>query len=152
MSKTILVFTELPWCSCQKLCNCACMIYWYVLLPGGSVGKEAACSAGDTGSFPGMGRKCNTLQNSCLENPMDREAWRAAVHGSQRVRHNWSDLAHIHTSQFYSTDLYVCLYARTICFLDYCTFVVCFNIKKNDFSNFCLDWFTFSESCIFNEF
>ena len=28
------------------------------------------------------------LQYSCLENPMDREAWQAAVHGSQRVGHN----------------------------------------------------------------
>ena len=38
------------------------------------------------------------------------------------------------------------------CFLDYYTFVVCFNIKKNDFSKFFLDWFTFSESCISSEF
>ena len=89
---------------------------WFTDMCGFQValGKEAACSAGDTGSFPGVGRKRNTLQNSCLENPMDREAWRAAVHGSQRVRHNWSDLAQAHTSQFYSTDLYVCLYARTM--------------------------------------
>ena len=25
---------------------------------------------------------------SCMENPMDREAWQATVHGSQRVRHD----------------------------------------------------------------
>ena len=48
--------------------------------PGGSVGKESACSAGDAGNMgsilgsersPGGGHG-NTLQYSCLENPMDR--------------------------------------------------------------------------------
>ena len=47
--------------------------------------KEYACSAGDVGSFPGWGRSPgggngNPLQY-CLENPMDRGAWWAAVHG-----------------------------------------------------------------------
>ena len=42
--------------------------------PGGSVGKESACSAGDLGSIPGLGRSPgeehgNPLQYSCLENP-----------------------------------------------------------------------------------
>ena len=54
--------------------------------PRGSGGKEPACNAGDLGSIPGSGRSPgegngNPLQYSCLENPMDREAWRAAVHG-----------------------------------------------------------------------
>ena len=54
--------------------------------PGGSVGKESACSAGDLGSIPGSGRSpgegnSNPLQYSCLKNPMDREAWWAAVNG-----------------------------------------------------------------------
>ena len=40
----------------------------------------------DGGSIPGWGRSPggrhgNLLQYSCLENPMDRETWRAAVHG-----------------------------------------------------------------------
>ena len=40
----------------------------------------------DTGSIPRLGRYSgmeygSTLQYSCLENPMDRGAWRAAVHG-----------------------------------------------------------------------
>ena len=44
----------------------------------------------DTGSIPGLGRSSegghgNPLQYSCLENPMDRGAWRATVHGLQRV-------------------------------------------------------------------
>ena len=41
--------------------------------PDGSVGKESACSAGDTGSIPGLGRgPGNPLQYSCLENLMNR--------------------------------------------------------------------------------
>ena len=60
-------------------------------LVGGSVGKESACSAGDPGSIPGSGRSPgegngNLLQYSCLENPMDRGAWQASVHGVARVR------------------------------------------------------------------
>ena len=40
----------------------------------------------DTGSTPGLGKSLggghgNPLQYSCLENPMDRGAWRATVHG-----------------------------------------------------------------------
>ena len=59
--------------------------------PGGSVGKESACSAGDLGSIPGSGRfpgegNGNHLQYSCLKNPMDRRAWQATVHGVSRVR------------------------------------------------------------------
>ena len=34
----------------------------------------------------------NPLQCSCLEIPRDRRAWWAAIYGSHRVRHNWSDL------------------------------------------------------------
>ena len=48
--------------------------------PGGSEGKVSACNAGDLGLIPGSGRSPgegngNPLQYSCLENPMDREAW-----------------------------------------------------------------------------
>ena len=54
----------------------------------GSVGKEPACNTGDTGSIPGSGRPpagghSNPLQYPCLENPVDRGAWRATVHESQ---------------------------------------------------------------------
>ena len=56
--------------------------------PGGSVGKESTCNAGDLGdmgSIPGSGRSLggghgNPLQYSCLENPMDRGAWWATAH------------------------------------------------------------------------
>ena len=47
-------------------------------------GKESACQAGDTSSIPGSRRSPreengNPLQYSCLQNPMDRGAWRATV-------------------------------------------------------------------------
>ena len=47
---------------------------------GGSDGKASAYSVGDLGSIPGLKRSPakgngNTLQYSCLENPMDRGAW-----------------------------------------------------------------------------
>ena len=62
--------------------------------PGSSVGKESTCNAGDTGdegSIPGWGRSPgegndNPLQYSCLENPMDRGACRATVHGVTKSR------------------------------------------------------------------
>ena len=61
--------------------------------PYSSVGKESACNAGDLGSIPGSGRSPgegngNPLQYSCLENLMDRGAWRATVHGVTRVGHD----------------------------------------------------------------
>ena len=48
--------------------------------------KEYACHAGELGSILGSGRSPgegngNPLQYSCLENPMDRGAWWAIVHG-----------------------------------------------------------------------
>ena len=53
---------------------------------GGSMVKNPPDNAGDTGSVPGLGRSPeegngNQLQNSYLENPMDRGAWRATVRG-----------------------------------------------------------------------
>ena len=57
-----------------------------VLIPQWLSGEESACNAGDVGLIPGLGTACgggngNPLQCSCLENPMDRGAWRAPVHG-----------------------------------------------------------------------
>ena len=55
-------------------------------VPGGSDGKESACNVGDLGPIAGSERSPgegngNPLQCSCLENSMDRGAWRATVHG-----------------------------------------------------------------------
>ena len=65
--------------------------------PGGSVGKESACNAGDPGSIPGLGRSPgegngNPLPYSCLENRMDRGAWWATVHG---VIKSWTRLSYV---------------------------------------------------------
>ena len=59
--------------------------------PGGSDSKESACSAGDPGWIPGLGRSPgggngNPLQYSYLENPMDKEV--AKSMGLQRVGHD----------------------------------------------------------------
>ena len=64
-------------------------------LPQWLSGKESACHAGasgDTGLIPGSGRSPgggngSVLQHPCLENPMDRGAWRATVH---RVSKSWT--------------------------------------------------------------
>ena len=63
--------------------------------------KNPPATVGDTrdiGSIPGSGRSpgegnSSPLQYFCLENPMDRGAWRATVMESQRVGH---DRAHTH--------------------------------------------------------
>ena len=71
------------------------IIYLIMGFPGGSDGKESACNAGDPGSIPGSGRSTgegngNPLQYSCLENCMNRGAWRAIVHG---VPKGWTQLS-----------------------------------------------------------
>ena len=64
-------------------------------LPCSSKGKESAYNAGDLGLTPGSGRSSgegngNPLQYSCLENPMDRGAWRASVQG---ITKSWTQLS-----------------------------------------------------------
>ena len=54
-------------------------------LPGGLVVKNPPANVGDVGLIPGSGNYTgegngNPLQYPCLANPMDRGAWRAAVH------------------------------------------------------------------------
>ena len=78
--------------------------------PGGRVVKNLPANSGDTrdtGSIPGSERSPGSwpvdplLHYSCLKNSMDRGAWDAAVHGSQRVGHCWA-----HTEQHGSRHLY----------------------------------------------
>ena len=57
--------------------------------------EESACCEGDLGSASGLGRSPgggngNPLLYSCRENPMDKGAWRAAVHG---VTQSWTRLS-----------------------------------------------------------
>ena len=67
----------------------------------GSYGKESAYKAGALGLVPGLGRSPgerngNPLQYSCLENPMDRGAWWAIVHGVTKAG-TTEQLIHTHT-------------------------------------------------------
>ena len=74
-------------------------------LPQWLSGKESACNAGDVGdvgSIPGSGRSPggghgNPLQYPCLENPMDRGAYWATVHGVAKSRTRLSDF-HFHSA------------------------------------------------------
>ena len=71
--------------------------------PGGSDGKASVYNAGDSGSSPGLGRSPgegngNPLQYYCLENPMDRGAWQATVHGVAKSRTRLSDFTFTHDS------------------------------------------------------
>ena len=68
----------------------------YRRLPYSSDDKESACNAGDLGLIPGSGRSPgegngNPLQYSCLENPIDRGAWWATVHGVTKSQTRLSD-------------------------------------------------------------
>jgi len=91
-------------------------------LPQWLSGKESACNAGDAGDsglIPGSGRSperghCNLLQFSCLENPMDRGAWRATVHGVAQSQTRLKDLSMhackymlLYLSGWYQWDVYL---------------------------------------------
>ena len=75
--------------------------------PGGSVVKNPPANAGDTGdagSISGLGKSPgkgngNPFQYSCLENSMDRRAWRATVHG---VAKGWTQLSKRTHTQLYT--------------------------------------------------
>ena len=79
--------------------------------PVALVVKNLPADAGDlrdAGLIPGSGRSPggghgNPLQYSCMENPMDRGAWRATVHG---VTKRWTQLKQLSTAQ----QILVCLY------------------------------------------
>jgi len=65
---------------------------------GASDGKESACNTEDLVLTPGFGRSPgvgngNPLQEFCLENPLDRGAWWATVHG---VAKSWTRLSSFH--------------------------------------------------------
>ena len=54
----------------------------FLVFPSGSVLKNRPANAGDVGLIPESREGNGTpLQESCLENPMERGAWRATVHG-----------------------------------------------------------------------
>ena len=62
-------------------------------VPPSSVSTQSTYNGGDQGSIPGLRRSPgerngNPLQYSCLENPVDREAWQATAHGVTTLGHN----------------------------------------------------------------
>ena len=66
--------------------------------PGGSDGKEGACTEGDQGLIPGLGRSpgegnVNPFQYSCLQNSKKRGAWCATVDGFAK---SWTQLSNQH--------------------------------------------------------
>ena len=98
----------------------ACIYYSTWDFPGDISGKNLPANSGglrDVNSITlkGLGRSSgggheNPLQYSSLENPMGREAWQSSVHGSmesQRVRHDWRDLACACTHTHTHTLLYI---------------------------------------------
>ena len=74
----------------------------------GAVGKESACNVGNLGLIhaweisPGEGGS-NPFQYFCLENPMNRGAWWATVHGVIRVRHDLATKPQKHPFLFQTT-------------------------------------------------
>ena len=86
-------FTKLQFlfCICRKnLIHRVCSVAMYL-----SDHEESACNAGDPGPITWPGRSSgggngSPLQYSCLENPMDRGAWQATIHG---VAKSWAQLS-----------------------------------------------------------
>ena len=84
-------------CLHQETLPAGLIVHWYLCsgFPGGAVVKNPPASAGDAGSIPGSGRSPgggngDPFRYSCLENPMDRGPWWAAVHG---VAKSWTQLS-----------------------------------------------------------
>ena len=82
------------------------IVHIQIGLPDGSVVKKKSllANARDMGSTPGSGRSPgegngNPLQDSCLENPMQRGAWRATVRGGRK---EWDTTEHalMHTYRY----------------------------------------------------
>ena len=106
--------TNLGRCSCPSLCELVkASSIWHITpppphgnpgLPQWLSGKESTCNAGaagDMGLIPGWGRSPggghgNLPQDSCLQNPMDRGAFWAVVHGVAKSWTQLSNLAHMH--------------------------------------------------------
>ena len=81
--------------------------------PLSSVGKDSACKAGDLGSIPGSkrppeGGNGNSVQDSCLENPIDRGAWQATIHGVAKVGHSLATKPPLWTKQSPSAGGWPC--------------------------------------------
>ena len=83
--KSVLSGKELTF-KCTIVAACSSQPWGF---PDGSVVNHPPANAGEATSIPGLGRSPgegngNPLQFSCLENPMDRQAGQATVHGVAR--------------------------------------------------------------------
>ena len=90
------------------------VLHKYTRVSSGSDGKEPVCSAEDLGLISGLGRSPgegngNPLQYSCLENPMDRGAWRATVWGC-----NESDMTEPLTLTLLYSNYYAMFFAAQV--------------------------------------
>ena len=88
-------------------------MYMYMGFPGCLDSEESACNAGDPGLIPGLGRfpgggHGNPLWYFCLENPMDRGAWQATVHGVTKSQTQLSSVTNANTHTH--THMYVTEY------------------------------------------
>ena len=87
-----------------------------------AVVKNSPVSEGDAGLFPGLGRfpgveNGNSLQNSCLENSMDRGTWRVTVHGVTSIVHNWAHMCTRILYIYHIFFIYSSLEEQSGCFL-----------------------------------
>ena len=75
---------------------------------GGSDGNEPICQSKRPGFSPWIGKipegNGNQLQYFCLENPMDRGAWWATVHGGNKELDTMEQLTHTHTHTHTHTE------------------------------------------------
>ena len=112
-----------------------CTVLCILTSLGGSEFKASACNAGDLGSIPGLGRSPgegngNPLQYSCLENPMDRGAWWATVHGIAKSRTRLSVFTSLHFTSVYSYHRFLISSAsvRSLPFLSFIVPIFALNI------------------------
>ena len=113
----------------------ACLFSRFQASQVACIGKESACSAGDPGSIPGLGRSPGEgngkpLQYSCPENPTDRGSWQTTVHGVARVRRDLATTHHHHllsTSQHSNSYVFLSSYAK---YTSWPKYSVCVHLNK----------------------
>ena len=104
--------------------------------PGGSDGKASVYNAGDLGSSPGFEKfpeegNRNPLQYYCLENPMDRGAWQAAVYG---VAKSWTRLSDFTSLHSFSNNL--CTHVTPLSCTKHCSWHPDWNLRYWDLCPF----------------
>ena len=122
-------FINFYWSIVALQCCVSCMYTAKWGFPHSSVHKESACSAGDPDPIPRSGRgpgerNGNPLQYPCLEDPIDRGAWWAAVNGVAKSRADWATntqqsppVIRIHVSPFIKcpSQLVWAIFQRPLC-------------------------------------